>query len=218
MIENKKIKKCKRHPLYGTWTAMKTRCYNPKATQFKNYGGKGVVVCEEWKNSFNSFKDWMLANGWVKGMQIDKDIKAKALGIEGLIYSPEMCSMVTPKQNCNEKTDNWKIEYKGVIYTATVLAEMFNINLWLLRSRLERGWDLEDALTDLRKDAIVLTHNGQTKTVAEWAKSIGISPKGLRKRLVKYDWDTSKAISQPIMKNQFVFKQPEIKHTFGFIN
>ena len=43
------------HPLYKTWENMKSRCYNPNATGYSNYGGRGVTVCEEWRNSFKKF-------------------------------------------------------------------------------------------------------------------------------------------------------------------
>ena len=50
--------------LYCVWHNMKDRCYNPSATSYKNYGGKGVTVCDEWRNSFKSFYDWAYENGY----------------------------------------------------------------------------------------------------------------------------------------------------------
>jgi hypothetical protein len=85
--------------LYEVWKGMKARCRDPKHIGYKIYGGKGVRVCKEWQESFIPFYEWCMANGWQKGMQIDKDIKAKELGVPALIYSPEMCSIVTAKDN-----------------------------------------------------------------------------------------------------------------------
>ena len=44
-----------RHPLYGTWLTMKSRCTNPRVASFKNYGGRGIYVCERWRTDFAAF-------------------------------------------------------------------------------------------------------------------------------------------------------------------
>lgn len=77
------------HPLYRKWNGFKTRCYNKNNPKYHRYGGRGVIVCNEWVNNFKAFYDWAILNGWEEGLQIDKDIKAHKLGKEGLIYSPE---------------------------------------------------------------------------------------------------------------------------------
>lgn len=50
--------------LYNVWNGMKTRCYNPNNSRYKDYGGRGIVVCEEWKHSFPTFQKWALDNGY----------------------------------------------------------------------------------------------------------------------------------------------------------
>ncbi len=50
--------------LYNVWNGMKTRCYNPNNKRFKDYGGRGIVVCDEWKNDFSIFQKWALENGY----------------------------------------------------------------------------------------------------------------------------------------------------------
>lgn len=87
------------HPLYQIWRGMKGRCYYLKNDSYKWYGGAGVTVCDLWKKSYVSFKNWCLTNGWQRGMQVDKDIIPKRLGIPALLYSPEMCSIVTATDN-----------------------------------------------------------------------------------------------------------------------
>lgn len=86
------------HPLYSVWTDIKTRCYNKNRKQYKNYGGRGVTICNEWKNDFKCFFDWAIKNGWRKGLELDKDI----LG-NGLIYSPSNCCFVTKINNIKAK-------------------------------------------------------------------------------------------------------------------
>jgi hypothetical protein len=95
---------CK-HPLYGIWATIKTRCYNKKHPNYPRWGGLGVRVCKEWLNDFEAFYNWCMANGWKRGLQIDKDIKAKKMGVKPIIYSPDMCMIVTPRQNARCRKD-----------------------------------------------------------------------------------------------------------------
>lgn len=87
------------HPLYSTWKGMRERCNRPKSASYANYGAKGVKVCKEWQESFPAFRDWCLNNGWQPGLQIDKDIIPKKIGIPALLYSPEMCTITTQVEN-----------------------------------------------------------------------------------------------------------------------
>lgn len=87
------------HPIHNTWRGMLDRCYKVSCKRYKDYGGKGVTVCDEWKNDFIKFKDWALANGWQKGLQIDKDKLCYENNINPRIYSPSTCLWVTPKEN-----------------------------------------------------------------------------------------------------------------------
>lgn len=80
--------------IYGSYKNMIKRCYDPTHKSFKYYGGRGVSVCEEWLKDYNLFLQWSKANGWIKGLHIDKDI----LG-NGLLYSPTTCKWVTCKEN-----------------------------------------------------------------------------------------------------------------------
>lgn len=52
------------HRLYRVWAGMKTRCYNAKQPRFNDWGGRGITVCDEWKNNFRNFYDWAMANGY----------------------------------------------------------------------------------------------------------------------------------------------------------
>lgn len=58
--------------LYRIWCGMKQRCYNPNNPKYKNYGGLGVTICEEWKNDFEKFKKWALSHGYKKDLTIDR--------------------------------------------------------------------------------------------------------------------------------------------------
>jgi hypothetical protein len=90
------------HPLYAIWNGIRQRCNNPKRKDYHNYGGKGVTICAEWENSFNTFYTWCLNNGWNENLVIDKDIKSRELGIHPARYSPDTISFITNSQNTRE--------------------------------------------------------------------------------------------------------------------
>ena len=60
------------HPLYVVWQGMKTRCYRRSHKHYKDYGGRGITICDEWIDDFKAFADWASGNGHRKGLQIDR--------------------------------------------------------------------------------------------------------------------------------------------------
>jgi hypothetical protein len=83
------------HPLRHIRKAMLHRCYNENNKFFKNYGGKGITVCEEWKNSLELFYEWAISSGWEKGLSIDRKNN------EGN-YNPENCEWITIAKNSSK--------------------------------------------------------------------------------------------------------------------
>lgn len=126
------------HPLHALWDGIKARCLNPNRGCYKNYGGRGVKICDEWKNDFMAFYNWAIANGWQKGLQIDKDI----LG-DGLLYSPETCCFVTQKKNANNTRRNHYLLYEGETMTLAEFSEKINISPKLVSLRFRRGWSMD---------------------------------------------------------------------------
>lgn len=78
--------------LYTTWESMKKRCYYPKHPGYKNYGGKGVIICEEWKTDFKKFYDWAMKNGYSEGLTLDR------INPNGN-YEPGNCQWLTLSEN-----------------------------------------------------------------------------------------------------------------------
>lgn len=100
VTSNRSIKHSQRfHPLWKVWRNIKTRCYNKKNNQFKDYGGRGIYICDEWRNDFKVFYDWGIANGWGKALTIDR---VKNDGN----YEPSNCRFVTRKTNNRNKRSN----------------------------------------------------------------------------------------------------------------
>jgi len=137
-----------KHPLYSARLNMISRCYNPKDIGYANYGAIGVIVCDEWLKNVMSFIKWALDNGWVKGLQIDKDIIPKRLGVPATIYSPQMCSIVTPLENQNNRKDNMRVEYNGMVKTLSEWERFSGISQDVLWQRIKKyRWSVVDAFT-----------------------------------------------------------------------
>jgi hypothetical protein len=120
---------------------MKERCYNKNSENYLNYGGKGVTVCKEWRENFKSYHDWAIANGWRKGLNIDKDKSG------GNIYSPETCEVMTSKENQNNRRDNIVVNYKGERLTLKQAADKYNVKYSVVWARyVELGWDIKESI------------------------------------------------------------------------
>lgn len=128
-------------PLYVTWANMKQRCYNPNDTHYKWYGGRGVTVCDEWRNDFKAFYDWALANGYRDGLTIDRIDYDKN-------YSPDNCRFITMSKQQRNKSSNKLISFNGEIMSVQEWAEKLNIKPSTLRARFNKGWDVDRALTE----------------------------------------------------------------------
>lgn len=131
--------------LYWIWQDMKKRCYNLNCKCFKWYGGKGVKVCEEWKNSYSNFKEWALLNGYADGLTIDRVDNTKD-------YEPSNCRWVTQSENSKkmqrEHQGKTILTHKGETHKLSEWARLLGINQSTLLYRLRRGWSVERALTE----------------------------------------------------------------------
>lgn len=88
--------------LYKVWQGMKTRCYNPNFIYYCNYGGRGITICNEWKNDFSKFYEWAINNGYKEGLTIDR------INNNGN-YEPNNCRWVTrAEQNRNKRYNKRK--------------------------------------------------------------------------------------------------------------
>ena len=128
------------NPIYNIWKDIKKRCYYKNHKFYHRYGGRGIKVCDEWKNDPLVFVEWSQKAGYQKGLEIDR------IDNNGN-YSPENCRFVTRKENCNNKNNNLKIEWEGEIYTLQEIIDHHgNAPRGCIVHRLKAGWKLKDAV------------------------------------------------------------------------
>lgn len=130
--------------IYQIWYAMVSRCTVPTYHQYESYGGRGITVCEEWKQ-FADFLAWVLSSDYDPAKTIDR--KDNNAG-----YAPDNCRWATSKEQGRNKRNN-----------------------------------------------IILEHEGQAKTLPEWAEVAGISYIAMWQRLYSCGWTLKEAISMPII-------------------
>ena len=134
-----KTHKSNNQRLLSVWRTMLYRCENPKSNRYKNYGGRGIRVCEEWHNVDN-FTNWAEAHGYRSGLTIDR------IDQNGM-YCPENCRFATHEEQANNKTSNRLLEFNGETKTESEWARQIGIKASTLSFRINRGWSVEKALT-----------------------------------------------------------------------
>lgn len=125
--------------LYSIWSSIKTRCFNKKASRYKDWGGRGILMCEEWKNDFKKFYDWAMSNGYSNRLVIDRENNDKN-------YEPNNCKWVTYRENNFNKRTTVMVNVDGEKISLAKICEKHNKNYKLVSGRIHKGWSLEKAL------------------------------------------------------------------------
>ena len=95
--------------LDNIYRGMKQRCYNPNHKAYRNYGGRGIAICDEWKNSSKPFFEWAIANGYEEHLTLDR------LDNDGK-YEPSNCRWITPREQCYNRRTRSNTGVVGVSY------------------------------------------------------------------------------------------------------
>lgn len=193
------------------FSSMKKRCYNPSCKSYKNYGGRGITICDEWRNpekvsikgtknnnitkGFVAFKEWALNNGYADNLTIDRIDTNKG-------YSPDNCRWATSKEQQNNLRNNVIITYKGRTKTLAQWCEELNVDYQLVRHRLQRNWSVEKAFeTKANKGLPLITYKGKTQTVKQWCKELDLKYRTVHNRLSK-KWTVEEAFGIKKMYNK----------------
>ena len=130
--------------LYRVLQDMKSRCYNPKNRNFKNYGGKGIKICEQWLNNYLEFEKWAFANGYDENAErgkctIDRIDNKKD-------YCPENCRWVDMKTQHRNKVQNVYVTANGETLTLMDWSKKLGVRFGFLQQRKARGWSDNDII------------------------------------------------------------------------
>lgn len=116
--------------LFNVWQTMKGRCENPNRLKYKDYGGRGIKVCEEWQEAKN-FVLWALSNGYEKGLQLDR------IDNDGN-YCPANCRFVTPKENSRNRRNTKRLTVNGETKTVVEWCEQSGLNQYTVYDWIRR--------------------------------------------------------------------------------
>lgn len=119
--------------LYGVWCAIKRRCYNEKTHAYKDYGGRGIKMCETWKDDYPSFEKWALVSGYrdVPNLRCTID----RIDVNG-DYEPSNCRWVDAKQQANNRRSNRNYTFNGETHNIMEWSKILGINYKSLHNRL----------------------------------------------------------------------------------
>jgi len=178
--------------LYRKYRGILNRCYNENCNSYKRYGGRGIDVCEEWRNSFESFYKWAYENGY------DPKIDGHYWSIDRIDnnkgYSPSNCRFATAQEQMRNRNITKFYEYQGKYYSASEFADAFGItDKFFVYHRIGRGKSLAEIIEDwtishnIPQGYIDVTtyskkHNVTNTTVYRWINSKKVNAERLGRR------------------------------------
>lgn len=182
---------------------MKERCLSPGSHAYALYGGRGITVCDEWRNSFDAFRDWALTHGYSEDLSIDR------IDVDG-DYCPENCRWADAITQSNNTRCNHMLTYSGRTMSVSRWAVEIGISRGTLVSRLSAGWSVQQAIeTPVEHkyaSSFTLEFLGETDDLVELdlsslTDSVNlISPAHLRFIIAGLTWERFEAVNMTWQK------------------
>ena len=127
--------------LFHVWQHMRNRCYNENYKFYNYYGGRGISVCDEWRDDFVPFMNWAKSNGYSDDLTLDR------IDTNGN-YEPSNCRWISRADQMNNTRLTKKYTMTGETHSIAEWCRIYNVPHERTRHRLVvRGWSIEDALT-----------------------------------------------------------------------
>ncbi len=163
---------------------MRQRCQNPNNHKYSRYGGRGITICDEWNKNFWAFDSWARANGYQRGLTIDR------IDVNGN-YEPSNCRWADQKTQQNNRSNNFRLTVNGVTHTASEWSEVSKFSAAAIRDRYEKqGRSAHDSVYGEDPRPVLITIDGVTKNMHEWNQTMGYRRNLIHSR-VERGWDNS---------------------------
>ena len=212
-IDSHKTHGMSKDRLFFIWQSMRARCNNSHKKVYKDYGGRGIKVCDEWNNSFESFRDWAFSNGYSETLTIDR------IDVNGN-YEPSNCRWATILEQARNRRDNVMVDYEGKPTQISVVSELTGIKKGTIYHRIHHGWTDFDATHDTsnhsidvldkyqirkRREVDITTPSGEKihfNTMSDASKYLGYGVGFLSNR-----WKRGKSLIFTVNNNLFVLSE-----------
>lgn len=183
--------KHKHSRLYRIWKNMKRRCYTPSVPGYRYYGGRGICVCDEWKNDPVAFVNWAIDNGYSENLTIER------IDNNGN-YSPSNCRWATQKEQAQNTRRSIWFTYKGETHNLEEWANRIGVKPPTLAARL-RHHTVEEAMSLPARTSAhkKIEYMGQVKTPTAWAKFFGVGRGRLSRALTRMSVEDAFAMFIP---------------------
>lgn len=170
-------------PEYETWLAIRKRCHDESAKDYYRYGGRGIAVCERWRESFEAFYQDM---GPRPSPEHSIDRKDNNAG-----YSPNNCRWATKEEQANNRSTNVTHLIDGESLTLAQIARAYQLNPMTIKRRLKCCKTIVEAIKPVERP--MYTYDGETRSLASWANILGFDQAKARLRLSR-EWSFKRAI------------------------
>ncbi len=163
--------------IYRIWQKMKDRCLNENVPCYERYGGRGITICDEWKENFEAFFKWAMANGYDETLTIDRVDNNKG-------YFPDNCRWTTNKEQSRNRRSNITVSYEGREMTLIEAAEKSGLPYSSLNARWKRGIRGKELFKKVatRGKKREVSYNGKIVTLKELSELTGININTLKSR------------------------------------
>ena len=186
--------------LYQSWLNMKRRCFNHNCPKFKNHGGRGITVCNDWVSDFVKFHDWAISHGYEDNLTLDRKNN------DGN-YEPDNCTWSTSYQQNINRRNTRHITFSGETKSLSEWSRITGIKPSVLSLRLfTHRWSVERSLSQPVKQKVFwkIKYLGEITSLNEWATETGANYTKLRKILTN-ELNTRKSITSIVGTREFLW-------------